>query len=196
MENETEMIDSLNDQDVDTSLEVETKSDSDTQTEDNAEVLKEQLEESKKREAQMFERLQKAKGLVRDTSGKWIKPEKSKPEIKTDGEVPLSPKDYLALTENKVTSDDFDEVVRLSKVLGKTISETLKDKTAKIILTQRAEERATAEATHTSTSFKRSSKSTTEKVLTDFNSGNLPTTEEGSAALAKAQFEQLLKGTK
>lgn len=90
--------------------------------------------------------------------------EAKKPKVKPESVAPindemLSPKDYLAMTENKITSDDFDEVVRLKKVLGKTdIAETLKDKTAKLILEQRAEERRSAAAANTGNNRRSSSK--------------------------------------
>ena len=64
-------------------------------------------------------------------------------------EPEFSPKDYLALIEAKVTSEDYEEVLRVAKVLGKPVSEALKDTTLKTILATRAEERATANATQT-----------------------------------------------
>lgn len=113
---------------------------------------------------------------------------------KNDGS--LTPKDYLALTEHKIGSDDFDEVVRLSKLMEKSIAETLKDKTAQLIIKNRMEERATAEAMSVKTTRQKSGQSTEERLLSDLDKGILPDTEEGSAALAKAQFETLLKGTR
>jgi heme oxygenase len=68
---------------------------------------------------------------------------------KSSQETAISPKDMLALTENKVSSDDFDEVVRIATILNKPIHEALKDSTLKTILTNREEERTTAMATQT-----------------------------------------------
>ena len=61
----------------------------------------------------------------------------------------LTPKDYLALTEHKVTSEDFDEVVRVATLLGKPVSDALGDSVLRTILKTRQEERATALATQT-----------------------------------------------
>ena len=105
----------------------------------------------------------------------------------------LSPKDYLALVESKVSSEDFDEVMRLSGVLGKGVMETLKDKTAQLILKERAEERASAETASTETSRRRSGQSHGNKLMGDLQSGKVPQTEGENETLAKAQFEQLLK---
>lgn len=133
-----------------------------------------------------------AKALKAQLEGKKVEVGKETP--KNDGS--LTPKDYLALTEHKIGSDDFDEVVRLSKLMEKSIAETLKDKTAQLIIKNRMEERATAEAMSVKTTRQKSGQSTDERLLSDLDKGILPDTEEGFAALAKAQFDTLLKGTR
>ena len=101
---------------------------------------------------QLYARAKKAEGFEL-VEGNWVK--KSKPAAPATAapapsqEPTFTPKDTLALIEAKVSSEDFDEVVRVSKILGKPIAEALKDKTLKSILTERVEERRTANATHT-----------------------------------------------
>lgn len=114
---------------------------------------------------------------------------KSADKVSKEGDIALSPKDYLALTEHKVSSEDFDEVVRLSKVLGKSIAETMKDKVAKTILEQRAEERATALAANTSTARRGAKTESANDILEKFNRGIVPDKEEDIEKLVRAEIE-------
>lgn len=61
----------------------------------------------------------------------------------------LSSKDLYVLMENKIPQEDVDEVIKSSKLLGKTIAESLKDPVVQGILKTRQEHRATAETTNT-----------------------------------------------
>ena len=115
-----------------------------------------------------------------------VVPPVEKPESK---ESVMSPKDYLALTEAKVTSEDFDEVVRVSKILGKPITEALKDKTLISILETRAEERKTASATQTKGGARGSSKVTGEDLIAQAREGKLPETDAEWDKLAIARIE-------
>lgn len=58
----------------------------------------------------------------------------------------LSPKDLYALQKGDVHIDDFDEVVKAAKLLGKSVQEAMKDTTVQAILEKRVEHRKTAEA--------------------------------------------------
>lgn len=103
----------------------------------------------------------------------------------------LTPKDYLSLTENKVSSEDFDEVVRISKILNKPISEALKDKTLKSILQERQEERVTAQATQVKTGARGAKKTSGEALLEKAeNTGEIPDTPEGIKAMAQARIDR------
>jgi len=161
------------------------------------EEVKASLHEQKEKRGEkltVYEKRLRDAGFDPET-GEKLKSNDAPKDEKKD-EVIFTPKDYLALTENKVGSEDFDEVMRISKLLGKPVAETLKDKTAQLILQAHREERATAEATATGTSRQRTSTTVGEKVVKDFESGKLPETVEEEKALADAQFKQLLKGTK
>jgi len=185
MENEyNENLDSQNEEEVANVAE--------TEAETTEEVDVEALKEQNKR---LFERAKKAEGFVKNEQGQWVKKPKSQPkaepELSSQG-VNLSPKDYLALTENGVKSDEYDRVIELSTLLRKPVFETLKDKTALQILKSEREERATANATATSAKVRKSGKSGKEVILDNFQSGKLPETEEDGKNLAEAQFEQLI----
>ena len=176
-------------------------------TEEVAETTEETTEEVdvealKEQNKKLFERAKRAEGFIQDKDGNWVK--KSKPEVKEAPvneskltEVSLTPKDYLALTENGVKAEEYERVLELSTLLKKPVFETLKDSTAQQILKSEGEERATAKATATSVTARKSGKSGKEIVLDNFDKGKLPETEEDGKNLAEAQFEQLLnKGTK
>jgi hypothetical protein len=63
----------------------------------------------------------------------------------------LSSVDTIAIIKANIHEDDIEEVIKASKLLGKSIAETLRDTTFKTILNTREEERKTAEATNTNT---------------------------------------------
>lgn len=134
-------------------------------------ALKEQaakVEDLESKNKQLFERLKK----------------KDEPETSEN----LSTKDILALIEAKVSPDDYEEVSRVAKILGKQTHEALKDDTLKLILETRAEQRRTANATQT-----RGSRGTTkvsgEDLLTKAEkTGEVPETDEGMQELFKARM--------
>lgn len=166
---------------------------------ENGEALTpEQIADLKKKadaSSQNFERLKKAEKDLKDLKAKHgIKDSDGGSEPAPDDEVRLSTKEVLALTESKISSEDYDEVVRVSKILGKSVSEALKDKTLISILAERAEERRTANATQTrggargtSTTSGASSLEKAEKT------GEVPTTDEGMREMAEARLARLRK---
>jgi hypothetical protein len=62
-----------------------------------------------------------------------------------DDKLEISSLDTIAIINAKVHQEDIEEVIKASKLLGKSISETLKDSTLRAILNTREEERKTAE---------------------------------------------------
>lgn len=139
--------------------------------------------------SQNFERAKKAEDE--------LKALKSKPEPKKESsqEVVITPKDYLALNEAKISSEDFDEVVRVAKILDKPISEALKDKTLKSIIAERVEERTTAQATQTKSP--RGSQTNADEVLLEkAKKGELPKNDADIERLAKAKWAEQIAKTK
>ena len=125
--------------------------------------------------------------------GKWLEA-KAKGEVKVE-EQSLTTKDALALVNAKVSNEDYDEVIRVSKVLGKTIGEALKDKTMLTILNERVEERRTAEATLIGKQKRGSSKNTGEDILDKAEkTGEVPEDEEGMQKLFQARMARKTKG--
>lgn len=126
--------------------------------------------------------LAKAKELADNYKVRAEKAErKSKGEkVEKNEEQSLSTKDTLALVSAKVSIDDIDEVQRVAKILGKSISETLRDKTMQSILAERNEERNTAVATQTGKTQRGVSKVTGADLLSKAElTGEVPDTEEG-----------------
>lgn len=102
----------------------------------------------------------------------------------------LSPKDLYALLEAKVPQADVDEVVRASKLLGKSIPEVLNDGLIKARLKDLAEQRQTANATNTSGSKRTTVKLTDEGLVEQARQGKDVDPEALAAArinLKKAQ---------
>ncbi len=113
------------------------------------------------------------------------KPKIPEEKVETKSEKPeLSPKDLYALMEAKVPQADVDEVLKASKVLGKSIPETLQDGFVQSRLKELAEQRKTAEATNTTGSKRTTTKVTDESLVEQAKQGKMPDPE----ALAAAEF--------
>ena len=115
---------------------------------------------------------------------------KSKTEkVEKNDEQSLSTKDTLALMNAKVSSEDVDEVLRIAKVLGKSVADTLKDKTMLSILTERGEERNTAAATQTGKTQRGVTKTTGEDLLSKAEqTGEVPESKEDMQKLFMARL--------
>ena len=97
---------------------------------------------------------------------------------KADDSNNLSSVDTIAIIKANVHEDDIEEVIKASKLLGKSISETLKDSTFKTILNTREEERKTAEATNTNTAKPGTKQVSGDELKQNLSKGQVP--EKGS----------------
>lgn len=156
----------------------------DTETTENTEEVEQVDVEALKKEN---ETLKAQKEHWREKAEKVTE---KKEEVKAD--LNLTPKDYLALTEHKVTSEDFDEVVRVAGILGKPVAEALQDGVLRTILKTRAEERATALATQTGGGNRGSKGTTPEVIVRKAINGELP--EEDIDKLTEARMLERTKG--
>jgi len=141
------------------------------------------------------EELAKANEIAENQRIRAEKAEKEAKEGKKEkDEQSLTAKDALAFIEAKVSSEDYDEVIRIAKILGKTPVEALKDKTTQAILATRLEERRTAEATQTGKTQRGVSKTTGEDLLERAEStGEVPEDEEGMRKMFQAKLAKKLK---
>ena len=182
------------DGDVDFQAELETLSDED-KTQKIAERKSEEINKELHSLKEASEKTKKAEELANNYKIRAEKAEaKAKGEVKVE-EQSLTTKDALALVNAKVSNEDYDEVIRVSKVLGKTIGEALKDKTMLTILNERVEERRTAEATLIGKQKRGSSKNTGEDILDKAEkTGEVPEDEEGMQKLFQARLARKIKG--
>lgn len=99
----------------------------------------------------------------------------------------LSPKDVLVLAKADIHEDDIEDVVKWAKFEGISVSEALRSDHIKALTSTRAEQRKTAEATHTGTARRSSQKLTDEALLESASSGKIPESDEEIARLIKAK---------
>lgn len=133
---------------------------------------------------------EKAKKAEEVASNQKIRAEKAEDEIKKgknsgDGgasskkDSDLSSKDVFSLMNAKVPEQDVEEVVRVAKGLGKSISEALQDDVVKTILSKRSEERDIANAANTGNNRRTTQKVSPDKLLENLSKGEVP--EAGSS---------------
>lgn len=157
-----------------------------TNEEETVESIKAKLEEERKarEKAEEVAKNQKVRAEKAEAEAK-----KNKPEVSKDD---LSSKDLYALMESKVHKDDVDEVVKMSKLLGKSVSESLSDQAVQSILAVRTEQRQIASATNTDGSKRVSTQVTGEALLAKAEKGELPD-EADIEKLVKARFDAKVK---
>lgn len=135
-------------------------------------------------------RLKKAEEVAKNQKIRAEKAEKelkalksTPPEPKVEG---LSAKDILALRD--VHEDDVDYILEEAKIRNKSISELRKDPYLQIILKAKAEERASAQASNTGVTRRAEDKLSDDKILSDFNKGIVPESEDDIQRLVEAEM--------
>jgi len=109
----------------------------------------ESVEEMRERLAEEAEKRQKAETLANNYKIRAEKAEKAvkaPQEPKTEG---LTSKDTIALINAKVHEEDIDEVVEYARFKKISIADALKSSVVRASLSERSEQRSTAEATNT-----------------------------------------------
>ena len=157
----------------------------DNETEDDSEALEE-------KNRKLFERAKKAEAEARRLKtllkSNEPKAEVKQPSQKQDG---LTTMDTIALINAKVTEkEDIDEVLDYAKLKGISVSEALKSTVVKTILSERVEQRRTAEATNTGTARRGSAQLSSEQILANASKGRLP---DDPVALAEAHMAAKIK---
>jgi len=161
----------------------------DDTTENEGELTPEQIEDLKKKSEVSSQNFERAKKAEKERDDLKKKLEGQQGNVKEITAEQMTAKDFLALSENKVSSQDFDEIVRVSKILGKPVSEALQDQTLKTILQTRQEERKTAEASHTKGGARGSSKKDGEILLQHFEkTGEIPGNDDDLRRMQEARL--------
>lgn len=170
MENETEMLDSQNEQEVD-----DTSSDTDTQSEVDVEALKQQNRE-------LFARAKRAEGFeLKD--GKWVKKEKPAKveEVKTETkEETMGFKDIRALQD--VPDEDVEDVIDWARFKKIPIAEAKASDHIKNLLKTKAEQRKTAQTTNTGSYHRVTTKNSEQAINQRIDKGELKDEEMQEAA--------------
>ena len=160
----------------------------------DVEAIKKENADLKKTNQELYERERKAKGFVRGSDGKWIKPEpKETKEEKTETKSePLSLKDIRALQD--VHDDNVDRLVSYAKFLEVDIATAKKTPEMQSYLRTEEEFRATEAAKNAGKGSRGTVKTTDAELVEQAASGNLPDDDEGIKRLAEArQAEKLAK---
>ena len=147
---EQEVIDSTNDETVD-------------------ETTEEKVEYTEN-EKQLYARLKKAENELK-TLKVSKKPETKKKESQ---DADITTRDMYVLIKADVPEEDFDEVVRISKVLGKSIPETLKDPVCIGVLQRNTEYRATAKAMNAGKAKAGQKEVSSSEILSNASKGVVP----------------------
>lgn len=161
-EQDNENLDSINQAADEQSSDTDTN---DTAQDDSANdsIDAEKLKELNKK---LYERAKKAESEAKELRKKSETPKPSVQEQKD-----MSSKDLYALMEHKVPSKHIDEVVKASKILGKSIPETLADGFVQARLKTLAEEEQTANATSTGGSKRTATKLSDEQIVQRYMEG-------------------------
>lgn len=122
-------------------------------------------------------RAEKAERLAKSLKAEKPK-EEEKPKVDTPTAGDLSSRDVFALMKANVAEEDIDEVREYAQLKKISIAEALKASVVKTILSEKAEQRKTANAANTGGSKRGSGKVTDEIILSNFNKGIVPETDE------------------
>ncbi len=131
------------------------------------EVEEEEVEDKDTRIKELEDKLANSKKEKRQTKRALNKVTKTGPQE-------LSTLDIYALVEAKVPQADIEEVIKASKILGKTIPEALQDTTVQMILKSKAESRSADKASNIKTSRPSSKQVSDDEILAQANKGEFP----------------------
>lgn len=171
MENELDTIESLNDTE-------------ETVNQDEQVVEETEIEESTEDEKdKVIKTLEAQKEHWRKKALDNQAP-KSKETIVTSSND-LSQKDLFAMVKANVSTEDFDEVVEYAKFKKIPVADALNSSTLKAILSEKTEQRKTAQATSTGSSRRSNTKLSDEAILDNASRGVLPESDEDIRRLAQ-----------
>ncbi len=153
--------------------------DTEEETTEESEETTEETDESEESVEDLKAKLEKQEELAENQKIRAEKAEKElkKKEGKNAPEPPksgMSSTDLIALVKAKVHPDDVSEVEEYAKFKGISISEALKGSVVKTLLSEKEEERKTANATNIGTKKRGSFKPSGKTILKDAEKGNLP----------------------
>jgi hypothetical protein len=133
-------------------------------------------------------RAEKAEAKLKEKGGEETPKNEPKAEAKGD----LSQKDLIVLIKADVTEEeDIQEVVDFAKLKNISVAEALKSSVIRTVLSEKKEERQTAEVTATGNKRGGTTAASGKDLLRKAESkGELPDTDEGIDKLLEARFAQ------
>lgn len=154
--------------------------------EGNEEVKKPELTPEQRRGIlkRQLTKLEKEMGVYKEEPKPEVKAEVK--EVKTE----LSAKDYLALSQQGVSADDFDEVQEYASFKKISIADALGSTYIKDTLKRRKEERETAAAANTGGGQRGGQQVPDETILDRASREGDPDSEQEAVRLAEAHFKQ------
>ena len=191
MEENIENLDSPNEElETDDSTNVEEEKSEEV----DVEALKVENAKLKKTNQELYEKEKKARGLVRNAEGQWVKKEpiakvEEKTETKSDEEK-LTSEEVLVFVGAGITNrEDIDEAISFARYKKIPLEEALKNSILKNTLKEKAEERKTAEATNTKPGGKATSKVTGETLIAKaLESNQLPESDDAIHAMVESKW--------
>ena len=143
-------------------------------------------------EADREERLRKAEEVAQNqkiraekAESQLKKPEKENITPKTDDS--LSQTDLIAVLKADISEEDISEVTDYAKLKKISVAEALKSSVVKAILSEKKEERKTAEATSTGVTRRGSTKPSSSQLMENAEKGIMPESDEELDILVKAR---------
>jgi uncharacterized protein YehS (DUF1456 family) len=166
--------------------ELEPSTEPESEEEDVEEVLRKENEELKKKNQELYEISKKAKGLVRDKDGNWVKKaQQESKEVKENKTEDISMSELRSLIANNVPEEDTQVAIKYARMENISVSDALKTPELKAILGVKAEYRKTAQLTSTGSARRGTSKVSDDVLDTNASKGNLPQDDEGIRRLAQ-----------
>lgn len=179
-------------------VEQDTSTSAEDITSENAETTEETTETTEQSEESVEDlkaRLAKAEETAKNQKIRAEKAEKLVKQGKKEEkkETVFSLLDHYALIRQNVPEEDVPEIQDYAKLKGISLSEALKTGFIRTLLSNKAEERATAQATNTRTSARGTGKVTGDSLLSKaMDKGELPESDADMRALAEARIQSKL----
>jgi len=137
--------------------------------------------------AKLYARTKKAEGFEL-VEGKWVKTQKPEPKPEPVESQDLSQSDLIVLLRADVPEEDISEVTDYAKLKKISVAEALKSSVIKTLLSDKAEQRRSAEAANTGSNRRTAPSTTPEAILEKASTGELPDTDDGIQRLAEAHI--------
>jgi hypothetical protein len=153
----------------DSQNEEQENTDSQNSEHEQSEDSNESNEEYTEREKQYYARIKKLEADLKEAKTA------PKPKAEKKSDLELTPKDTLAFMATGITEEeDIEEVLKLAKGFGMSVSEALKDETVKHRLNVLKEQRKSAEASNTRSARSGAKTIDSKELLNKLSKGEVP----------------------